>query len=258
VRLAVEGVGYRIDDTHLLDAVDLEVPSGSMVGLVGPNGSGKSTLLRLLYRALAPQVGTAWLDADALWDLPAGRAAQLVGAVPQEQPGDFDLTVEDLVSLGRFPHQRAMARVSRDDRAIVAAALGSVGLAGLEHRRLDQLSGGERQRAVVARALAQQPAALLLDEPTNHLDVRYQHDLLLLIRQLGLSTLVALHDLNLAGAYCDHVVVLATGQVVAAGPVATVLVPEVIEPAFGVAVTTVTHPGTGRPQLLFQPVEEPS
>ncbi|HMG42510.1 MAG TPA: ABC transporter ATP-binding protein [Acidimicrobiales bacterium] len=256
MRLAADGVGFRIDGHVLLTGVALDVPSGSVVGLVGPNGSGKSTLLRLLYRALAPQDGTAWLGAGLLWDLPPRHAARVLAAVPQEQPSEFDLTVEELVRLGRLPHQRMLAGDGPGDRRIVAESLAATGLAGLGHRSLAQLSGGERQRAVVARALAQRPEVLLLDEPTNHLDVRYQHEVLGLVRRLGLTTLVALHDLNLAAAYCDAVVVLRAGAVLTAGPVDEVLTPATVETAFGVAATVVAHPVTGRPQLLFHSLPE--
>jgi iron complex transport system ATP-binding protein len=255
-RLAAAGVGFRIGGHVLLDGVDLEVPPGAVVGLLGPNGSGKSTLLRLLYRALPPQAGAAWLGAGPLWDLPARDAARRLAAVPQEQPGEFDLTVDELVRLGRLPHQRMLAGDGPDDRRIVAEALAATGLAGLGHRRMGELSGGERQRAVVARALAQRPEVLLLDEPTNHLDVRYQHEVLGLVRRLGLTTLVALHDLNLAAAYCDAAVVLRDGSVLAAGPVDDVLAPDTVEAAFGVAATVVAHPVTGRRQLLFHPLAE--
>ena len=256
MRLAAEDVGFRIDGHVLLAGVAVDVPSGSMVGLVGPNGSGKSTLLRLLYRALAPQDGMAWLGGEPLWALAPRDAARLLAAVPQDQPGEFDLTVEDLVRLGRLPHQKMLVGDGPADRRIVAEALAATGLTGLGHRSLAQLSGGERQRAVIARALAQRPEVLLLDEPTNHLDVRYQHELLALVRRLGLTTLVALHDLNLAAAYCDTVVVLRGGEVLAAGPVDEVLTPATVEAAFGIPVTVVAHPVTGRPQLLFHPLPE--
>jgi iron complex transport system ATP-binding protein len=254
VRLAAERVGFRVGGAVLLDDVDLEVPAGAVVGLVGPNGSGKSTLLRLLYRGLTPQEGVAWLAGRELWELPPRDAARLVGAVPQDQPSEVDLTVSELVILGRLPHQRMLAGDGPRDHKAVAAALAATGIAHLAERSLSTLSGGERQRALVARALAQEPSVLLLDEPTNHLDVRYQHELLGLLGSLGLTTLVALHDLNLAAAYCDGVVVLHRGRVLAAGPVTEVLTPLVVEAAFGLAASVVTHPATGGIQLLFHPI----
>ncbi|CAN5898060.1 ABC transporter ATP-binding protein [soil metagenome] len=257
MRLAIEELSYQIGDARVLAGVDFEAADGAVVALVGPNGSGKSTLLRLLYRSLDRQAGRVWLDGGDLWALSNRSAARLLGAVPQEQPSEFELTVEELVRLGRLPHQRMLLGDGADDRRLVSDAMAATGVAHLAHRRLDQLSGGERQRAVVARALAQQPSVLLLDEPTTHLDIGYQHELLALVRRLGLTTVVALHDLNLAASYCDHVVVLADGGVVAGGPVDEVLVPEVIEAAFGIAACRVVHPATGRPQLLFHPTRRP-
>jgi iron complex transport system ATP-binding protein len=255
MRLTVRDVGYRVDGHILLEAAGLDAAPGSIVGLVGANGAGKTTLLRLLYRALEPQTGTAWLDHDLLWELPAREVARRLGAVPQDQPGEFDLTVLELVTLGRIPHQRAFERDRAEDRRIVAEALATVELTDLAGRRWNQLSGGERQRAIIARALAQQPAVLLLDEPTNHLDVRHQHEVLGLLRRLRLTTVVAIHDLNLVATYCDQAVVLLDGRVIAAGRVGEVLVPGVVEEAFGVAVSLVDHPATGHRQLLFHPLE---
>ena len=254
MRLSAAGVGYEINGHVLLDDVDLAARDGEIVGLVGANGAGKSTLLRLLYRGLHAQTGTAWLDDNLLWAMPARQAARRLGAVPQEQPGEFDLTVRELVQLGRIPHQGLLERERSTDRQVIDDVLARVELTVLADRRWHELSGGERQRAVIARALAQQPSVLLLDEPTNHLDVRHQHDLLALLRELGLTTVLALHDLNLAATYCDHVVVLLNGRVYASGPVADVLVADVITGAFGVGTSVIRHPVTGRPQLLFHPL----
>lgn len=251
MKLATEAVGYQVGSAVLIEDVSVEVEPGTMVALIGPNGSGKTTLLRLLYRALQPQRGAAWLDTELLWDLRPRTAARLLGAVPQEPPIEFELTVEELVNLGRLPHQRLLAGRTTADREAATRAMITTGVLHLADRRLDALSGGERQRAVVARALAQEPSVLLLDEPTNHLDVRYQYELLSLLRELRLTTLVALHDLNLTAAYCDGVVLLSGGRVVARGPVSEVLVPDVIGPTFGVTVDVITHPTTGRLQLLF-------
>ncbi len=253
MRVRAEGLTYRIGQATLLHDVGLEAPERGIVAVVGPNGSGKSTMLRLLYRALEPQRGTVWIGDELLWDLPRKQAACLIGAVPQHQPSEFELTVVELVRLGRLPHQRLLSPTSHADNEHVAKAMEATGVAHLAERHLDQLSGGERQRAVVARALAQDPAVLLLDEPTNHLDVRYQQDLLALLAGLDLTTIVALHDLNLAAAYCDRAIVLSQGSVHAAGPVREVLVPEIVDPAFGVETVAVNHPSTGVPQLLFKP-----
>jgi iron complex transport system ATP-binding protein len=254
MRLVAEEVTYRIGPATLLGGVDLEATDGEVVALVGANGSGKSTLLRLLYRALDRQGGVAWLGGHRLWDLPRRQAATLLAAVPQEQPAEADLTVEELVGLGRLPHRRALGAAGPDDRRLVHDAMVATEVAHLAKRPLGQLSGGERQRAVVARALAQRPSVLLLDEPTNHLDVHHQHEVLALVRRLRLTAVVAVHDLNLAAAYCDRVVVLLAGSVVASGPVTEVLVPDVIERAFGVGASVVAHPVTGRPQFLFHPL----
>ena len=251
MRLATENIDYQIGSAKLLDHVSIEIESRSTVALVGPNGSGKTTLLRLLYRALRPQQGAAWIDDQVLWDLQPRDAARNIGAVPQEMPVEFELTVEELVGLGRLPHQGVLSLSSAKDRDCIERAMLTTGVSHLAHRRLDLLSGGERQRAVVARALAQEPSVLLLDEPTSHLDVRYQYELLSLLRALDLTILVALHDLNLAATYCDEVILLSAGGVVAKGPVGEVLVPDLIEPVFGIAVDVVTHPVTGCSQLLF-------
>jgi iron complex transport system ATP-binding protein len=174
---------------------------------------------------------------------------------------DVALAVHDAVGLGRTPHRSTWAGETEHDRQVVAAALAAVELTDLAERSLETLSGGERQRVHLARALAQEPELLLLDEPTNHLDVHAQLAALTLLRRLaddGLTALVALHDLNLAAAYCDHVVLLDAGRVAAAGPVEQVLVPEVIDPVYRVSTTVLRHPATGRPVLSFSPAGQPA
>jgi iron complex transport system ATP-binding protein len=192
--------------------------------------------------------------------MPPRTAALHLAAVPQEQPTEFDMQVVDLVRLGRLPHKGLFEGDREADRQVIHDSLARVGMSERGHRLLSELSGGERQRAVIARALAQQPSVLLLDEPTNHLDIRHQHDLLTLLRRLGITTLIAVHDLNLAAQYCDHVVVLRDGRVLAAGPVDEALTPDVIRQAFDVHAVQVRHPVTGSPQLLFHhnPEEKPA
>jgi iron complex transport system ATP-binding protein len=184
-----------------------------------------------------------------------------VALVEQEPPADVALAVRDAVALGRTPHRSTRAGESDRDRAVVEAALAAVEITPLADRSLETLSGGERQRVHLARALAQEPELLLLDEPTNHLDVHAQLAALELLRRLageGLTALVALHDLNLAAAYCDHVVLLHGGRVAAAGPVERVLVPEIIDPVYRVRTTVLQHPHPGRPVLSFSPTDQPA
>jgi iron complex transport system ATP-binding protein len=195
------------------------------------------------------------LDDQHLWrDLTVRQAAQQTAAVVQEPGTDFTFTVAEMVLAGRTPHKGALHRDISTDAAAVWSALHRVGMAQRAHRLMHTLSGGEKQRVLLARALAQQPRLLVLDEPTNHLDVAAQLDQLELLRQLPLTTLVALHDLNLAAAYCDRLYVLHAGRIVAAGPVTDVLTPELLAEVFAVRAHRGTHPLTGAPHLYLAPM----
>lgn len=252
--LVAQGVELRLGAHLVLDGVDLRVPEGLVVGLLGGNGSGKSSLLRSVYRAMRPDVGVVTVDGEDVWrELSARAAARRTAAVTQ-MPGPLELSVREVVELGRAPHASGWGGLTEGDRAAVARAVESAGITHLMHRRCSTLSGGERQRVLLARALAGEPRLLVLDEPTNHLDVAAQHDLLGLVRASGTSAVVALHDLDLAGAYCDLVHVLAGGRVVAHGPVADVLTPDLVREVFGVAVHVDAHPLTGRPRFSTAPL----
>ena len=244
------GVAHRYGDVVVVDGVDLRVPTGATVGLVGPNGSGKTTLLRTLYGALQPTAGHVELDGTEVGQVSRSALARQVAVVVQEHSGDLPMRVADLVLLGRLPHQRLSSRPSAHDRAVATAALRRVGALHLATRDYAGLSGGEMQRVLIARALTQQAEHLLLDEPTNHLDIRYQHEVLDLVATLPASVVVVLHDLNLAARYCDHVVLLEAGRVVAQGTPDEVLVPAVLEPVYEVEVRRVDL--DGELHLLFR------
>jgi iron complex transport system ATP-binding protein len=256
MRLAVDGVTVKLGGREIVGGTDLTVEPGEFVGLVGPNGSGKSTLLRTIYRALRPDAGLISLDGDDLWRLPSKEAARRVAVLAQDSPTDVDFTVAEVVALGRTPHKRPLDRDTAEDRTICAEALEQVGLAGFDHRLYTTLSGGEKQRVLLARALAQRSHLHLLDEPTNHLDVRYQLEILSLVRRLGHATLAAIHDLNLAAAYCDRIYLMAGGRLVADGPPGEILTGERIADVFGVHAHRWTHPRTGRPILAFDHLDE--
>lgn len=220
-RLSVEGVSWSVPRTQrtILHPVSFDLAPGRVLGVVGSNGAGKSTLLRLLYRYHAPTTGAVKVDGADIWSISARKAAQTVAAVLQEHPTDFALTVREIVALGRTPHRMGFGGASgARDAAIVQGALDQLNLGPLANRQLGTLSGGERQRVMVARALAQEPRLLILDEPTNHLDIRHQLEVLSLIRDLPLTIVTSLHDLNMAAAVCDDVLMLQAGTPLGFGP----------------------------------------
>lgn len=218
----------------VVDDVSLRVEDGTTVGLLGPNGSGKSSLIRILAGLRPPDSGDVLIGGSPLDGMSRRRLARRLAMVEQEPATSQDLRVRDVIALGRIPHRPAWAADSGRDRAVIEEAAAHAGIADRLEQRFATLSGGERQRTQIARALAQEPEVLLLDEPTNHLDVRHQLALLALVRRMPMTCLVALHDLNLAAAYCDQVFVLSEGRVVAGGPPAQVLTESLIAEVYGV------------------------
>ena len=250
MRIEARDVDRHIRDVALLAGVTWAAAPGETVGLLGPNGSGKSTLLRVLAGLDAPDGGRVLLDGADRRSLPRRAVARRVAVVSQHTPDDADMSVADVVLLGRIPHRALLAPVSADDQTRAAAALAHAGLAGWEERRWTSLSGGERQRVAIARALVQEPDLLLLDEPTNHLDIRHRFALLADLARMPVTVVAALHDLDLAAQYCDRVVLLARGRVVAAGTPRAVLTAERIAEVFGVAADIATD-ASGRVRVLL-------
>lgn len=254
--IAGSDLSWAYGGQPVLEAVSLAAPHGRVLGLIGPNGSGKTTLLRLLHGALASPTGRVTVDGDRLADLAPRDAARRVAVVVQEAGGESTMSVAEMVLLGRGPHLSTFQRTGRADHEVAADALARVGAQHLAPRSYAGLSGGERQRVLIARALTQQATHLLLDEPTNHLDIRFQHEVLGLVadlaRQLRRTVVVVLHDLNLAARYCDDLVLLGDGGIVATGTVDDVLRPEVLEPVYSIGVERVET--RGELHLLFHPL----
>jgi iron complex transport system ATP-binding protein len=228
-------VTVRVGRRELVRDVSLRIEPGEMVGIVGPNGAGKTTLLRTLYRAQRPTSGRVLVGGDDVWVLPGRQAARRLAAVLQDSTGDFELTVYDVVAMGRTPYKRAFEGDNADDRRIVMDALTAVDMAALAGEPYNRLSGGQKQRVMIARALAQQTGVIVLDEPTNHLDLRHQHEALHLLRRTGATVVAVLHDLNLAAAYCDRICVMDAGAVVAVGEPAEVLTERLIAEVYQVS-----------------------
>jgi iron complex transport system ATP-binding protein len=256
--LTASRVEVRVDGTLLLDGVDCSAPVGSVTALIGPNGAGKSTLLRAIAAAEKPSAGSIRFgDADLL-GLPRRQRARIVSLVEQDASTELPLTVREVVALGRTPYQSLWGDERAEDKAAVQASLQATRMDAFADREFTTLSGGERQRVLLAKALAQRPRLLLLDEPTNHLDIAAQLATLRLLGTLagaGVSVLAALHDLGLAGAGSDHVVVLNHGRVVCAGPTESILTPELIREVYGVEAIVLAHPQTGRPVIAFRPFD---
>ena len=249
----LEKLSFTIDGTTILREISASLPTGSVTGLLGPNGAGKSTLLRLVAGIDTADAGTAALDGVSIGSLPRREAARRIALLEQNAAPSVELTVLDVVLLGRIPHRtRLMGSFSGDDdRAIAYDALAAVGAAALADRFWQTLSGGQQQRVQIARAMAQQPSLLLLDEPTNHLDVSAQLSLLGQVRELGVTAIMALHDLNLAAAYCDQILLLDGGALVANGTPTEVLTPEIIGAVYGVDCFILEHPRGGHPVIVY-------
>ena len=252
MRICLEGVHAKIDGVSILHGFDLDVAPRTMHGLVGPNGSGKSTALRCLYRSLRPSDGAVFLGTDDLWrEMTAREAARRRAVVAQDNGFELDFTVRDVVAMARTAHKRIFENDTESDHQLIDDALAAVDMSWSQQRLVTTLSGGERQRVFLARAIAQEAPILLLDEPTNHLDIRAQLELLTLVKNLKLTTIAALHDLDHAMALCDTVSVVERGIVVANGPTSETLTVEVIREVFGVNAHVGTHPLTHRPHLTF-------
>lgn len=247
--LFIENLSWGPSPQHkIISGLTLAVEPGEMLAIVGPNGAGKSSLLRCLYRYHRPSTGTVRLDGTDIWSLKPRDCARRVATVLQEQASDFGLTVAEIVELGLTPHG---ANDTAAGDAAVDAALDLMELSSLAARDLGSLSGGEKQRVMIARALVQKPDLLILDEPTNHLDIRHQLDVLALLSELPTTTVISLHDLALASAHADRVLVLDQGRIVAFGAPLEVLTPDAVNATFAVDTVIDAHPVTGRPRFSF-------
>ncbi|MGF2949554.1 ABC transporter ATP-binding protein [Microbacterium alcoholitolerans] len=256
--LSTERVRLTRSGRLIADGVDITAPAGSVTALLGPNGAGKSTLLQMIAGILTPQEGEIRFLGDDLLRMRRRERARRLALVEQEWSDVDGLTVRELVDMGRMPHQKWLAAASAADEDIVEDSLRRAGAVELAERPATTLSGGERQRVNIARALAQQPQLLLADEPTNHLDVHAQLSSLALLRQLardGMTVIAALHDLNHAAQFADHVVVLADGLVRVAGPPAEVLTADCMRAVWRVDAEVLEH--NGRPLIVFEAPVDP-
>ena len=234
----VRDLAVHIGSTAILHNINLAFNEGQVTALLGHNGSGKSTLLKTLARQIPASAGDVRLEGNAAKSLGARAFARIVGYLPQHPPGTDGLTVRELIALGRYPWRGPLGRYSDADYALIDQAIADTDLKPFEHRAVDTLSGGERQRAWIAMLLAQQTRCLLLDEPISALDVKHQVETLRLVQRLAsqreLTVIVVLHDVDLASRFCDRLVALKAGQVVADGTPAEIMDSQILESIYSV------------------------
>ena len=253
-RLHARDLRLGYGDRVVVDGLDIDVVDGTITSVIGPNGCGKSTVLRALGRLLRPQRGSVLLDGRQIHRMSTRDVAKVLGLLPQSPAAPEGLTVADLVSRGRHPHQSWYRQWSSDDEAAVAEALGMTGIEDLADRTLDELSGGQRQRAWLSMALAQGTDLLLLDEPTTYLDLSHQVDVLELVGRLhdesGRTVVMVLHDLNLAARYSDRLVAMKDGAIVAEGEPADVLTESLLAEVFDLDARVIADPVAGTPMVV--------
>ncbi|WP_414161652.1 Fe3+-hydroxamate ABC transporter ATP-binding protein FhuC [Serratia sp. BNK-10] len=248
---ALDNASFAVPGRVLLQPLSLRFPQGKVCGLIGHNGSGKSTLLKLLGRHHAPSGGQVLLNRQPLTQWDSKSFARQVAYLPQQLPAAEGMTVRELVAVGRYPWHGALGRFGANDRQQVEEAIALVGLKPFAHRLVDSLSGGERQRAWLAMMVAQDSRCLLLDEPTSALDIAHQVEVLALIQRLSrerdLTVIAVLHDINMAARYCDHLVALRGGDMIAQGGPLELMQGPVLEQIYGIPMGTLPHPSGGAP-----------
>ena len=250
MNIQTDNVKVSFGQKSILQDISLSIRDKEFVGIIGPNGSGKSTFLKCLYRVLQPNNGKIFFDGTEMSSLSHRDTALKMAVVAQHSTVNFDFSVLEMVLMGRSPYKGLLDRDQIDDYEIARHALAQVGLSDFESRNFNTLSGGEQQRVILARALAQRTECLVLDEPTNHLDIKYQLELMTIVKRLDVTVVAAIHDLNLAAIYCDRLIALKDGSVVCTGTPHEVLTEETIRHIYGVSAAVQTLPN-GRLNIIY-------
>ncbi len=259
VVLTIDGVDCSYGSVKVLEDIHFAVESGKFLGILGPNGSGKTTLLRSISRVLKPKKGTIFIGDKDIYQLKSLEVAKQMAVVPQDTPITFDFTALEVVLMGRNPHMPRFRMESSEDLAVAKNSMELTSTWQFANRPVTELSGGERQRVIIARALTQEPQILLLDEPTTHLDICNQLEIMDLLRQLcetkKLLIIAVFHDFNLAARYCDSLILLKKGKIVAVGESNKTLTSENVKKVFNVDTIVKKHPVTGSLHVI--PISRP-
>lgn len=250
--ITVSHLSWSTSSKPVLDDISFTIKQGQFVGILGPNGVGKSSLLRCMYKYTKPSAGDIYIGSTSIKAISQRDFAAKVAVVLQHTPIGFSMTTSQLLATGLLNQQRWWQPINHEQEQIeIARVLALVGLADKAQQMFESLSGGEQQRVLIARALLQKPQILILDEPTNHLDVGYQVDILSLIKSLGITIIATIHDLNLASAFCDKLLLLREGKLVKSGTPQQVLTPASIENIYGIKTHVDRHPQGAYPRVTY-------
>lgn len=250
--LTAQNVCWQVGDKAIVDDVSFRINKGQFVGLIGPNGAGKSSLMRCLYRVNAPSSGQVLFEEQDVWQISAKDNAKNMSVILQEHSDHLGLTVQDVISQGLTPHKKLFQWDDASDINQMQTVMQQVDVTELKDKPFQLLSGGEKQRVMLGRALVQNTELLIMDEPTNHLDVHYQTQVMLKVKSLHKTIFASFHDLNLAAAFCDYLLVLDKGKLVASGAPDDVLTQSLIKNVFRTQAIVDKHPENGHPRITYQ------
>lgn len=254
-KLTVEDLSFAYDQKIILKDIQMTLEDGKFTGIIGPNGSGKTTMAKLMSRLLKPKDQGIYLDQRDINELKIIELAKEMSVVPQATQINYDLTVHEVVMMGRTPHLKRFQKLSKADEIIVEEVMHDTDTWQYKDRLIHQLSGGERQRVIIARALAQQPKILILDEPVTYLDIHHQLQIMTLIKSLSekrqITIVMILHDLNYALKYCDHLILLSEGKVFQHGKPYEVITKEHIKEVYHIDAHIINHPETNQPMIIY-------
>ena len=249
--IKADNLVWKIGSRPIIDGLSFAAEPGKMLGLLGPNGSGKTSLLRLLAGLKKPTSGQVTLEGKNITQIGRRSLAQRIAFIEQHATTNASLKVIDVVKLGRFPHRFMFSGWTVADDEAVTYALERTEMTAKRNDRWQSLSGGEKQRTHLARALAQSPKELILDEPTNHLDIHHQINLMRLVSDLPITSIIALHDLNHAAMFCDELIVMQSGKIVASGSPETVITQALLQEVFSVDARVESSPYHSKPHIHF-------
>ena len=251
--LKIKELKVTLSKKEIVKGIDLAVTNNKFIGLIGPNGSGKSTLLKAIYGVIKPSFGDVFISNENIKNYNKKSLAKTLGVVSQFNNINFDFKVIDIVLMGRAPYKGLFEQDNKTDYDMALKALSQVGMIDFAQKSFSLLSGGEKQRVILARAITQNPKILILDEPTNHLDIKYQLEVMSIVKNLNICVLAALHDLTLASQFCDELYVLKDGNIVCNGAPHEVITKEMIKEVYDVDSNVYINPVTNKLSIEYLP-----